>query len=57
MYYRRKLELALIQAFGGELSKTDFQKLLFLLTQKQEKPDYDFVPYKYGCFLFKRLLT
>lgn len=52
MYYRRKIELALIQAFGGELSKMDFQKLLFLLTQKQQKPAYDFIPYHYGCFSF-----
>jgi uncharacterized protein (DUF488 family) len=53
MYYRRKVALALIQAFGGKLGKLDFQKLLFLLAQTQTKPAYDFVPYKYGCYSFQ----
>ncbi|MBT2558220.1 DUF488 domain-containing protein [Hymenobacter sp. ISL-91] len=52
MFYRRKIALALIQGFGGELSKISFHKLLFLFTIKQSKPDYDFVPYKYGCYSF-----
>ncbi|MFN8362020.1 MAG: DUF488 family protein [Candidatus Kapaibacterium sp.] len=50
MYYRRKIELALLQQFGGNLSKMDFQKLLFLFSQKQAEPTYHFVPYKFGCF-------
>lgn len=53
MYYRRKLVLALLQAFGGELEKLSLQKLLFLLTRQQEKKSFDFVPYKYGCFSFQ----
>ncbi|WP_426292623.1 DUF488 family protein [Dyadobacter endophyticus] len=52
MFYRRKIILALLQAFGGELSKTSLQKLLFLFTQRQSKREYDFVPYKYGCYSF-----
>lgn len=52
MFYRRKIVLALLQGFGGELSKISFHKLLFLFTIKQQKPDYDFVPYKYGCYSF-----
>jgi len=53
MYYRRKVILSLLEQFGGELDKISFQKLLFLLAQKQEKPAFDFVPYKKGCFSFQ----
>jgi uncharacterized protein (DUF488 family) len=53
MYYRRKTALALLEAFGGELDKRSFQKLLFLFTHRQAKPVYDFVPYQYGCFSFQ----
>jgi uncharacterized protein (DUF488 family) len=53
MFYRRKVILALVQSFGGSLGKTQLQKLLLLYTQKQEKPDYHFVPYKYGCYSFQ----
>ncbi|NTV46515.1 MAG: DUF488 domain-containing protein [Chlorobiales bacterium] len=52
MFYRRKIILALLQAFEGQLPKTSLQKLLFLFTKKQVKPDYDFVPYLYGCYSF-----
>ncbi len=52
MFYRRKIILALLQAFEGELPKTSMQKLLFLFTQRQSKREYDFVPYKYGCYSF-----
>lgn len=52
MYYRRKIILALLQSFEGELEKIRLQKLLFLLTKRQEKAEYDFVPYKYGCFSY-----
>ncbi|WP_138479945.1 DUF488 domain-containing protein [Dyadobacter bucti] len=52
MFYRRKIILALLQAFDGHLPKISLQKLLFLFTERQSKRDYDFVPYKYGCFSF-----
>jgi len=52
MFYRRKVILALLQVFEDELDRIHFQKLLFLFTRKQVKPEYDFVPYKYGCFSF-----
>jgi len=52
MFYRRKVILALLQVFEDELDKIHFQKLLFLFTRKQVKPEYDFVPYKFGCFSF-----
>ncbi|PHN03003.1 DUF488 domain-containing protein [Flavilitoribacter nigricans] len=62
MYYRRKILLALAESFPSGLSKTQFQKLLFLMTRGQSKKAYDFVPYKYGCFSFQaandiRILT
>lgn len=56
MFYRQKLILSLLQAFDGSLDKTDFQKYLFLYTkicQTKEKRDYNFVPYKFGCFSFQ----
>jgi len=52
MYYRRKILLALLQVFGGKLDKIDFQKYLFLITRAQNKPSYDFVPFKFGCYSF-----
>ena len=36
MFYRRKIVLALLQVFQGELEKLRLQKLLFLLTQTTE---------------------
>lgn len=53
MYYRRKVILALIEQFGGELKPTHFQKLLLLFTRRQRKPAYEFVPYKHGAFSFQ----
>ncbi len=50
MYYRRKVLLALISAFGGVLSNTDCQKLLFLFCQRSGNDYYDFFPYLYGGF-------
>ena len=50
MFYRRKIILALLQAFGGRLDKINLQKLLFLVCQKQKEPEYDFIPYLYGCY-------
>ena len=52
MFYRRKIILALLQLFDGQLDKIRLQKLLFLFTQKQEKSEYDFVPYRFGCYSF-----
>lgn len=52
MFYRRKVLLSLFQVFGGELEKIRLQKLLFLFTRCQTKTEYDFVPYKYGCFSY-----
>lgn len=53
MYYRRKIILGLLEEFGGKLNKTNFQKLLMILSKHQDKPSYEFVPYKFGCFSFQ----
>lgn len=50
MFYRRKIILALLQVFGGRLEKISLQKLLFLVCNKQKEPEYDFIPYLYGCY-------
>lgn len=52
MYYRRKILLSLLQVFDGQLEKVQLQKLLLLFSQLQQEADYNFVPYKYGCFSF-----
>lgn len=52
MFYRRKIILALIERFGGEIEKLRLQKLLFLFSVKKEKPEYEFVPYKFGCYSY-----
>ena len=52
MFYRRKVILALLELFEGKLERIRLQKLLFLFSKRQAKPEYEFVPYKYGCFSF-----
>lgn len=52
MFYRRKIILGLIELLGGEVEKIRFQKLLFLYAMKKQKPEYDFVPYKFGCYSY-----
>lgn len=37
---------------GGELEKLRIQKLLFLYSQKKKNPEYEFIPYKFGCYSF-----
>lgn len=53
MYYRRKILLALLQTFGGDLPKIDFQKYLFLLNVNKQDPSFEFIPYKFGCYSFQ----
>lgn len=52
LFHRQKLLLGLLEALGGEIRNTDFQKLLFMFTTEEEEPSYEFVPYKFGCFSF-----
>ncbi|QDK82754.1 DUF488 domain-containing protein [Spirosoma sp. KCTC 42546] len=53
LYYRRKILLALLQAFDGQLGKTDLQKLLLLVSKLQSKPSFDFVPHRFGCYSYQ----
>ncbi len=41
-----------MQLFDNELDKIRLQKLLFLFTQRQQKAEYDFIPYKFGCYSY-----
>ena len=47
----------MLDALGGQRSRTDFQKLLFLFCQQQHEANsyvpYSFVPYKYGAFSYE----
>lgn len=53
LFERHKRLLALVDALGGEIGNLDFQKLLFLYCREvEEKPTYEFVPYKFGGFSF-----
>ena len=54
LFHRRRLLLALLQAFGGRLGTQDFQKYLFLREMEfPHAPAYDFVPFRYGAFSFQ----
>ena len=53
LFERQRLLLTLLDAAGGSVGHTDFQKLLFLYTREcQITPSYEFVPYKFGGFSF-----
>jgi len=52
VYYRRKVLLSLVEAFGGVLRRTECLKLLFIFCEQTKKNHYDFFPYKYGGFSF-----
>ena len=41
-----------MQIFDGQLEKIRLQKLLFLFSSRQAKADYDFIPYRFGCFSY-----
>lgn len=54
LFYRQRVLLGILQAFGGNLSRIDLQKYLFLFTETRQKDkSYEFVPYKFGCFSFQ----
>ncbi len=52
MFYRRKIILSLIQLLSGKVEKLRFQKLLFLYSETKNDGEYDFIPFKYGCYSF-----
>ena len=39
-----------MEQFGDWMPSIQIQKLVFLLTDRQEERVYDFMPYKYGCY-------
>ena len=53
LFYRKKLLLAILEAFNGSVDRLKFQKYLFLVSELQKKKSYNFIPYKYGCFSFE----
>jgi len=53
LYYRRKILLALLELFEGQLTAKSLQKYLFLFTRTQSIKSFDFIPYRYGCFSFQ----
>lgn len=52
-FHRQRFLLLLLDMAGGKLSKTDFQKMLFLSQKKANFSYYDFVPYHYDCYSFQ----
>lgn len=58
MFKRQLFILALLHALGDSVSRTDFQKFLFLSCQELSASDwngavpYEFVPYRFGPFSF-----
>ena len=42
----------MLQIFEGQIDKISLQKLLFLFTQRQAKAEYDFIPYRFGCYSY-----
>ena len=53
MFYRRKVLLGLLEALNRSVPKVDFQKYVFLVCTRQDKPAYEFVPHRFGCFSFQ----
>lgn len=50
---RTELLLVLLEALGGRVGETDFQKLLFLhCMERGESSPYEFIPYRFGAFSF-----
>lgn len=53
LFERQRLILTLLKALDGPIGHMDFQEFLFLYTKEcEEKPSYEFVPYRFGGFSF-----
>jgi uncharacterized protein (DUF488 family) len=53
LFERQRVILTLLKALDSPIGHMDFQKLLFLYTKEyEEKPSYEFVPYRFGGFSF-----
>ncbi len=54
VFKRQKALLALLELFGGKLSKIELQKYMFLYVEEfSEVQHYAFVPYHYGSFSYE----
>lgn len=53
MFYRRKILLALLEAFGCKLETTSLQNILLLVSNRQEKPDFHFVAHEFGGYSYQ----
>lgn len=42
----------MLQVFNGEIEKIKLQKIIFLTSERQKSSEYQFVPYKFGCYSF-----
>ena len=49
-FYREKCLLALMENLENWVSSIKIQKLMFLLSERQDERSYDFMPYKFGCY-------
>lgn len=49
-FYREKCLLALMEKLENWVSSIKIQKLMFLLSDRQDERSYDFMPYKFGCY-------
>ena len=54
LFERQKVLLALVEALGGRVPRTDLQKLLFLWTRdwSEGEAPFEFVPHRFGAFSF-----
>lgn len=52
MLYRKKVLLAVVEAFGADLGKKDFHKLLLLFCMRSGQSYYDFFPHRFGAYSF-----
>jgi Protein of unknown function, DUF488 len=52
-FYRRKILLAILEAFGMKLGNIDIQKLSFIFCTRQSKPSFEYIPYKFGCVSYQ----
>lgn len=52
MYYRREVILSLMQLFDYHWNKLRLPKFIFLFYPSQSRPEYDFIPYRFGCYSY-----
>lgn len=53
IYYRQRFILFLLEVAGGELSRMDVQKLVFLHEEELQAGHFDCIPCHYGAYFFQ----